>query len=87
MRRGRDGCRRCCALMSHTSVGRVINPPGRLGSVTPVLVGSNCTLPSSRFNIMPPEVDNSVPLNVSTLWPRTWSTVIVRSIYFCSSFS
>ena len=64
-----------------------MRPPGRFGKVMPALLGSNCTEPSSRLSIIPPAVDNSVPLNDSTALPRTWSTLIVWSMYFCRSFS
>ena len=42
-------------------------------------------LPSSRFSVMPPATESSVPRKDSTLSPRNWSTVIVPSTYFWSS--
>ena len=75
------------AATSHTSVGRVMSPPGSSGRRTPALCGSVWMPPSSRRSVIPPAVESSVPVNDSTPVPRTWSTLIERSIYFCSSFS
>ncbi len=44
-------------------------------------------LPSPRRSVIPPAVESRVPSKDSTPLPRTWSTLIERSMYFCNSFS